>query len=77
MITGHYLALYTTSYRLSSSAHALGRQKNAAEVADFVKQLDWRLGTVVTFARQAPQQPVRLFCQDESRLGLHCPHADG
>jgi DDE superfamily endonuclease len=42
-------------------------------VADFVKQLDRRLGTVVTFARQTPQQPVRLFCQDESRLGLHLP----
>ena len=42
-------------------------------MADFVKQLDRRLGTVVTFARQAPQQPVRLFCQDASRLGLPLP----
>jgi putative transposase len=27
----------------------------------------------VTFARQQPTQPVRLFCQDESRLGLPLP----
>lgn len=27
----------------------------------------------MTLARQQPQQPVRLFCQDESRLGLHLP----
>jgi hypothetical protein len=27
----------------------------------------------VTLARQQPAQPVRLFCQDESRLGLHLP----
>ena len=27
----------------------------------------------MTFARQQPTQPVRLFCQDESRLGLHLP----
>ena len=27
----------------------------------------------MTLGRQAPQQPVRVFCQDESRLGLHLP----
>jgi len=27
----------------------------------------------VTFARQQPQQSVRLFCQDEGRRGLHLP----
>lgn len=27
----------------------------------------------MAFARENDQQPVRLFCQDESRLGLHLP----
>jgi putative transposase len=27
----------------------------------------------VTLGRQSPHQPVRVFCQDESRLGLHLP----
>jgi hypothetical protein len=31
------------------------------------------LGTIATLGRQAPAQPVRLFCQDETRLGLHFP----
>jgi hypothetical protein len=42
-------------------------------VADFVKQCPRRLGTIATLGRQAPDQPVRVFCQDESRLGLHLP----
>jgi DDE superfamily endonuclease len=42
-------------------------------VADFVKQLPRRLGTLMTLGRQSPQQPLRVFCQDESRLGLHLP----
>lgn len=28
---------------------------------------------MVTLARKTPDQPVRLFCQDESRFGLHLP----
>jgi hypothetical protein len=48
-------------------------QKNAAEAADFVKQCPRRLGTIATVGRQTPTQPVRVFCQDESRLGLHLP----
>jgi hypothetical protein len=31
------------------------------------------LGTIATLGRQTPDQPVRVFCQDESRLGLHLP----
>jgi len=31
------------------------------------------LGTIATLGRQTPDQPVRIFCQDESRLGLHLP----
>lgn len=31
------------------------------------------MGTVATLGRQTPDQPVRVFCQDESRLGLHLP----
>jgi hypothetical protein len=26
-----------------------------------------------TFGRPTPEQPVRVFCEDESRLGLHLP----
>src|SRR5215468_9929437 len=48
-------------------------QKKAAEAADFVKQCPRRLGTIATLGRQTPDQPVRVFCQDESRLGLHLP----
>ena len=48
-------------------------QKKAAEAADFVKPCARRLGTMATFGRQTPTQPVRVFCQDESRLGLPCP----
>jgi len=47
--------------------------KNVAEAADFVKQCPRRLGTIATLGRQTPAQPVRVFCQDESRLGLHLP----
>lgn len=32
-----------------------------------------RLGTIATLSRQRPAQPVRVFCQDESRLGLQLP----
>jgi len=28
---------------------------------------------MATLGRQEPEQPVRLFCQDETRLGLHLP----
>jgi transposase len=28
---------------------------------------------MATLGRQAPDQPVRVFCHDESRLGLHWP----
>jgi hypothetical protein len=28
---------------------------------------------MATLGRQAPAQPVRVFCQDETRLGLHLP----
>jgi hypothetical protein len=38
-----------------------------------VKQCPRRLGTIATLGRQRPTQPVRVFCQDESRLGLHLP----
>jgi hypothetical protein len=38
-----------------------------------VKQCPRRLGTIATLGRQTPEQPVRVFCQDESRLGLHLP----
>jgi DDE superfamily endonuclease len=31
------------------------------------------LGTIATLGRQTPDQPVRVFCQDESRVGLHLP----
>jgi hypothetical protein len=31
------------------------------------------LGTIATLGRQTPDQPVRVFCHDESRLGLHLP----
>jgi DDE superfamily endonuclease len=31
------------------------------------------LGTIAPLGRQTPDQPVRVFCQDESRLGLHLP----
>lgn len=31
------------------------------------------MGTIATLGRQTPDQPVRVFCQDESRLGLHLP----
>ena len=48
-------------------------RKKAAEAADFVKQCPRRLGTIAPFGRQTPDQPVRVFCQDESRLGLHLP----
>src|SRR4029453_16006987 len=48
-------------------------KKNTAEAADFVKQCPRRLGTIAALGRQAPDQPVRVFCQDESRLGLHLP----
>jgi hypothetical protein len=44
-----------------------------AEAAAFVKQCSRRLGTIATLGRQAPDQPVRVFCQDETRLGLHLP----
>ena len=48
-------------------------QKNVAEAADFVKQCSRRLGTIATPGRQSPDQLVRVFCQDESRLSLHLP----
>ena len=48
-------------------------QKKAAEAATFVKQCARRLGTIATLGRQTPDQPVRVFCQDESRFGLHLP----
>jgi hypothetical protein len=48
-------------------------QKNTAEAADFVKRCPRRLGTIAALGRSAPEQPVRVFCQDESRLGLHLP----
>jgi hypothetical protein len=31
------------------------------------------LGTIATLGRQTPDQPVRVFCHAESRLGLHLP----
>ena len=31
------------------------------------------MGTIAPLGRQTPDQPVRIFCQDESRLGLHLP----
>jgi hypothetical protein len=40
---------------------------------DFIKQCPRRLGTIAPLGRHAPDQPVRVFCQDESRLGLHWP----
>jgi transposase len=42
-------------------------------VADFVKQFPRRLGTRGPLGRHTPQQPVRVFCQDESRRGLQLP----
>src|SRR5919204_2777818 len=48
-------------------------KKNAAAAADFVQQCPRRLGTLAPLGRQTPTQPVRVFCQDESRLGLHLP----
>ena len=48
-------------------------KKHPAEAADFVKQCPRRLGTIATLGRQTPTPPVRVFCQDESRLGLHLP----
>jgi len=47
--------------------------KKAAEAADFIKQCPRRLGTIATLGRQTSDQPVRVFCHDESRLGLHLP----
>jgi hypothetical protein len=38
-----------------------------------VKQCPRRLGPLAPLGRQAPDQPVRLFCQDETRLGLQFP----
>ena len=43
------------------------------DAVDFVKQCGRRLGTLATLGRQAPAQPVRVCCQDASRLGLHLP----
>jgi hypothetical protein len=48
-------------------------EKNAAEAADVVKQCSRRLGTLATLGQQAPDQPVRVFCQDDSRLGRPLP----
>jgi hypothetical protein len=48
-------------------------QKNVAAAADFVKQCPRRLGTLTTLGRQTPEQPVRISCEDESRLGRHLP----
>jgi transposase len=31
------------------------------------------LGTIATLGRPTPDQPVRVLCHDESRLGLHLP----
>jgi hypothetical protein len=47
--------------------------KKAAEATDFVKPCPRRLGTIATLGWQTPTQPVRVFSQDESRLGLHWP----
>ena len=38
-----------------------------------MKQCPRRLGTITTLGRQTPEQPVRVFCDDASRLGLHLP----
>jgi DDE superfamily endonuclease len=32
-----------------------------------------RLGILTPLGRQTPEQPVRVFCEDESRLGRHLP----
>jgi hypothetical protein len=48
-------------------------KKNAADAAAFVKQCPRRLGTIATLGPQEPDQPVRVFCQDATRLGLHLP----
>ena len=31
------------------------------------------MGTIATLGRHTPDQPVRVVCQDETRLGLHLP----
>jgi hypothetical protein len=48
-------------------------QKNVAEGVDFLKQCPRRLGTIAALGRHTPDQPVRVFSQDESRFGLHLP----
>jgi putative transposase len=40
---------------------------------DCIKPCPRRLGTSATLGRHAPDQPVRVCCQAESRLGLHLP----
>lgn len=40
---------------------------------DFLKHFERRLATIATLARADQEQPVRVFAQDESRLGLHLP----
>ena len=38
---------------------------------EFLKHFERRLATVATLARADQEQPVRVFAQDECRLGLH------
>ena len=40
---------------------------------DFLKHFKQRLGTIATLAQADQEQPVRVFAQDECRLGLHLP----
>lgn len=46
-------------------------KKNVTEAADFVKQYPRRLGPLTTLGRQTPAQPVWVFYEAESQLGLH------
>src|SRR4029434_10126460 len=73
-------ALYHAPWHCALSAQSQAQaaapqpcKKNVAAAADFVKKCPRHLGTIATLGRQTPAQPVRVFCQDESRLGLHLP----
>ena len=49
-------------------------KKNEMAEAEFVARFEHRLGAVQTFSRlEKKLLPLRVFFQDESRLGLHLP----
>ena len=65
-------SLYLSEGRLCHASENRVNNINMLEVyhairgnLDFVKQCPRRLGTIATLGRQAPDQPVRVFCQDE------------